>query len=91
MSATTRARCIRLIEQIEGRGSVPAFLHAPQPDLDDMTGAELLQGWPERLLAHLEARQRELTRHRIQIDEEVDVDGLLAELREIHNTHRPCI
>ena len=48
-----RAECLRLIERAVGPGGMRAFLAARQPELDDETGAWLLQHEPERLLRRL--------------------------------------
>lgn len=48
-----RAQCLRLIEAAVGPGGMRAFLAARQPELDDQTGAWLLQNEPARLLRRL--------------------------------------
>jgi hypothetical protein len=61
MSAiTTRAKCLRMIETHIGPGGVQAFLQSRQPDLDDRSGADLLERSPEQLLERLERLEAQI-------------------------------
>lgn len=72
--SSTRSKCLRLIESIHGKDSVPHFLQTFQEDFG-ATGCEMLQSKPDLLLGALRARKR-------RIEGRADIDAILQNLAE---------
>ena len=67
---SARAEALRHLETKLGAEGVQWFLQTRQPDLDDRTGAELLQTDPAALLARL--KRLEIEKSLEVIDDELD-------------------
>ena len=56
-ASTTRAECLKMLEKLVGTGGIPPFLPTPQGGLGGLTGGQMLQHQPERLLEALRSKQ----------------------------------
>jgi hypothetical protein len=80
---TIRSKCISRIVAHVGQGGLKAFLRERQPALDDMTGGELLQSYPEELLRRLDELDR--------AEDELAADPIIdraPQTRAKHKTNR---